>query len=67
MHVNYDKAVVLPPIQPDDPNHGKPSDHKVAIARANRDASLRRQASLGQNGVQGGSPPQLISLGLVSS
>ena len=30
LHVHYDKAVVLPPIQPDDHGHGKPSDHKVA-------------------------------------
>ena len=37
LHISYDKAAILPPIQPDDPRHGKPSDHKVAIVRPNLD------------------------------
>ena len=38
----YDKAVVLPPLQPDDVRQGRPSDHAVAIARPNIDKGSRR-------------------------
>ena len=40
-HAHYDKAVVLPPIQPDRAGFGVSSDHSVAIARANVDKSRR--------------------------
>ena len=31
-HTHYDRAVVGPPIRPDVPSQGSPSDHAVAIA-----------------------------------
>ena len=41
LHPWYDKACVLPPVQPDVEGHGKPSDHAVVIARPNMDKSRR--------------------------
>ena len=32
MHTAYDKALILPPIQPDVVGHGVPSDHSVPLA-----------------------------------
>ena len=39
LHRGYDKAVVLPPIQPDVPGQGADSDHAVAIAKPIADKS----------------------------
>ena len=41
LHTGYDKASVLPPIQPDCVGVGRPSDHSVAVARPNTDKSAR--------------------------
>ena len=41
LHCEYDKAKILPPIQPDSKNYGKPSDHSVAVARPNVDRGTR--------------------------
>ena len=41
LHQSYDKAVILPPIQPDVVGNGVPSDHSVAIARPNVDKGSR--------------------------
>ena len=41
MHTSYDKAVVLPPLQPDRPGHGAPGDHSVPVARPNLNSALR--------------------------
>ena len=37
LHTSYDKAQILPPIQPDRSDGGAPSDHSVAVARQNND------------------------------
>ena len=41
MHSAYDKAQILPPIQPDVVGHGTQGDHFVPIARPNRDKARR--------------------------
>ena len=41
LHTSYDKAVVLPPLQPDKPGHGVPGDHSMPVARPNLDPSAR--------------------------
>ena len=41
LHQVYDKAVVLPPIQPDRVGYGVASDHSVAIVRPNSDKAFR--------------------------
>ena len=41
LHPWYDKANVLPPVQPDVEGNGRPSDHGVVIARPNQDKSKR--------------------------
>ena len=41
LHDGYDKARILPPIQPDVQGNGEPSDHSVAVAKPNLDRSCR--------------------------
>ena len=41
LHTSYDKAQILPPIQPDSSDVGAPSDHSVAVARQNIDKAKR--------------------------
>ena len=41
LHLGYDRAVILPPIQPDVVGVGRPSDHAVAVARPNVDSAFR--------------------------
>ena len=41
LHLGYDKAVILPPIQPDVEGVGRPSDHSVAVAKPNTNPALR--------------------------
>ena len=41
LHCEYDKAKILPPIEPDTKNYGKPSDHSVAVVRPNVDRGAR--------------------------
>ena len=39
-HSYYDKALVLPPVQPDRVGFGAPIDHSVAVAHPNLDKSI---------------------------
>ena len=39
VHMAYDRAVTLPPVQPDVVGQGVPSNHMVAVARPNVDKS----------------------------
>ena len=32
MHALYSVPVIVPPVLPDDPNYGVPSDHSTAVA-----------------------------------
>ena len=41
LHPAYDKALVLPPLQPDVVGHGSPSDHGIAVARPNVNKAAR--------------------------
>ena len=41
LHEWYDKAVILPPIQPDVAGRGAASDHSVPIVRPNKDSANR--------------------------
>ena len=41
IHPANDKAVILPPVQPDKVGVGSPSDHSIAIARPNSDNAMR--------------------------
>ena len=41
MHAAYDKAVILPPIQPDVVGRGAISDHSVPLVRPNKDKANR--------------------------
>ena len=41
LHAVYDKALVLPPVQPDLAGVGAPSDHSVVIAKPNADRAFR--------------------------
>ena len=61
LHVNYDKAVILPPIQPYNPKFGKPSDHHVDIVRPNKDAGFSRTEWHSRRVT---SPANLIKLGI---
>ena len=59
LHTDYEKATVFPPIQPDNPRNGSPSEHCVAVAPLNLDRSDRtgfarkevrmRRCALGSN------------------
>ena len=52
LHHLYHVPVVVPPVFPDDPNHGVPSDHRIPIAKPLSSSSPIRSSEYQTKSVQ---------------